>query len=461
MRSGESRLRRVAALVVAISLAAVSPPRGARADGGPLILHLGASGGGLPPALRQEVADRLGLPAEELSPPRPFVDYVFEGALLWPTDAAAAPCPTDAASADLEERIAAAEEDLAELAFGDAAAGLAVVTEAPACLAAPVTGPRLARAAFLLGYARFMAGDREGSADAFWIAAQLDPTVEWDNTYPPEVQQTFNNAVLDALRTPAAHIAYSEEFWKRRDDVRLDGAVVPESGEVRPGLHLVTLPSRNPGGVAAGVELPAGGTVHLWPVEDLIVGLLEGDALGEPALAALVAALDRHGLPDAYVVEPGTRRMFRFHAASRQLRELPTLRPQPIDGDRPAVQRRPLPQLPPPSLGGTLIVAGGAATVVGLALGIALREEALDIYNQVSRDPDMKGRYRDDFYRAKGGMTAGFVIAGLGGVSVGVGIPVTVRQHQRQRDATAALRWSVQRAPDGTTRSTLCLTGRW
>lgn len=456
------RPRAGAAALLVVGLALAVPPSGIAAEADvPLILHLGAAGGGLPPALQAEVARRLGYDEAELPAAEPFLDVALHGALLWPRDAVAEACPPGRLTFELPPLIDASERALIDLRHDDALGLLSPVVEQLACVADPVDGATLARAVFLLGYARFLGGDRAGAQQAFGMAAVFDPEIAWDNDYPPEVQQTFNNAVLEALRTRAGAVGFSEEFWRRTEVVRVDGHAVPAGGAVLAGLHRITLPTRDPGGVPVAIRFEPGQVVNLWPVEDLVSGLVAGDELGEVAKDALVTALLDRGQQQVIVVEPSSRRMYRFSIETRQLREIQPLKAPPGGDDKPVGNRVARRALPQPTPGATLIIVGTITAITGMSIGLALDKDAREMERLMQLDPDEVGRLSDDYDRTVTGMTISFVVAGFGGASIGIGIPVAI-QWAKDRGATqAALTFTADLQRGVPARTTLAFCGRW
>jgi hypothetical protein len=451
-----------AAVLLAVVLAFAIPPVGFAAEAeAPLILHLGAAGGGLTPAMRVEVAQRLGYAEAELPAAEPFLDVALQGALLWPRNAAAQACLPGTPTFPLPPVIEAAERALVDLRHGDALGLLSPVVERLACVEDPVDGATLARAVFLLGYARFLGGDRTGAEQAFGMAAVLDPDIAWDNDYPPEVQQTFNNAVLEALRARAGSVGFSEEFWRRTEEVRIDGRAVAANGVVGAGLHRLTLPSRDQAGVPVAIRFEPEQVVYLWPVEDLVSGLVAGDELGEVAKDALVAALVDRGREQAIVVEPSSRRMYRFGTETRQLREIQPLKTPPGGDSKPVGSRVARRALPQPTPGATLIIVGTITAIVGMSIGLALEKDAREMERLMELDPDEVGRLSDDYDRTVTGMTISFVAAGFGGASIGIGIPVAIEWAKDRGATQAALTVTTDVHRGALARTSLAFSARW
>jgi hypothetical protein len=293
------------------------------------------------------------------------------------------------------------------------------------------------------------------------MAAVFDPEIAWDNDYPPEVQQTFNNAVLEALRVRDGGVGFSDEFWRRAEEVRVDGRAVDDDGAVRAGLHRVTLPSRDSVGVPVSILFAPEQVVHLWPVEDLVVGLVAGDELGEVAKDALVDALVARGRDQAVVVEPATRRMYRFTTATRQMREIQPLKTAPGGDDKPVGTRVAKRTLPPPTPGATLIVAGTITTIIGMSIGVALDQSAQEMERLMQLDPDEVGRLSDDYDRTVAGMTISFIAAGFGGAAIGIGIPVAIETAKGNGASQAALVFSAEWRRGAPGRTTVVFRGRW
>jgi len=267
-------------------------------------------------SVKQQMKDRLGFGDSQLTRVVPLTDYAFDGAGVWPLDEDARACASDrhpvpaAAVADAEGALDALEFDRARDVLEPMLTDLA-------CVGADPDAAQLARAALLLGYARFQLGDREGAAVAFDQAAAFQPDLEWDTTYPPDAQQVFNNAVLANLRQPAATLE------GQLDGVTVDGAPLPDDRAFRPGLHLLTVPREDGSPVRLAVRLEAGRALRIGETGRMIDELFAGGVGFAATLAALRAEVNGDGDPETYLVDPIRGRILRFFGGSGELREIP------------------------------------------------------------------------------------------------------------------------------------------
>ncbi len=463
-----------AALIVAFVTGLLSAPVVARAQAdGPLVLFVG-SGDENADQARAAVARRLGYTDEDVSRTEPLMGYVFGDADLWPRVAEVALCPEDEGDVELIARLAEAEDALDLLEYSRAINALAPLSEALACITHPVDSIQLSRAAMLLGYANFQAGDREGANAAFAMAAVFDPDVDWDETYPPEAQQVFNSAVLDALRSRDAQVWPAFGAAEEAKDILVDGGTVPEDGALRPGLHQVAVKTRTGGQLRLAVRFVEGETVNIGPTRELFESFLAGDEGGAPAGDALVAALARTGDTEAYIVEPAFGRIFRFYAASREVREIPGAGVDSGTSSKPTgeVTDRGN-RVANPGAGGStkgsksttskklnpgpvMVIAGGVTAGVGLGIGLAKRAEVIDIIDEYTATDNARKRdeMRDEYAQAANGARAGYVIAGVGAVTAAVGIPVWIAAGKSNSSAYLILE-------GGAEGGSVTLAGRW
>ncbi len=458
-----------AGLILALAMAPAADV-GAGELQGPLVLYVGA-GAEQGEQARTAVARRLGYSESEVTRTEPLMAYVFGDADLWPRGGEAALCPESVGDVDLVGRIAEAEDALDLLEYSRATNALAPLTDALACVSHPVDPGQLSRAAMLLGYARFLAGDREGAEDAFAMAAVFDPDVNWDETYPPDAQQVFNSAVLNALRAQNALIWPAFGAAEEAKDILVDGNPVSDDGSLRPGLHQVTIKTRSDGQLNLAVRFVAGETVHLGPTRELLESFLADSDEGSSAGDALVAALAATGDAEAYIVDPAFGRIYRFTAGNREVREIPgttadggskpggeqtergTRVSRPGGGDTEPVARKKDKKGNP---GPVLVIAGGVTGAIGLAVGLSQRAEVLRVIDEyVATD---KERRREElsaqYYQAAKGARAGYVIAAVGGVTAAVGIPVWIASGKKTGSAYLILE-------GGAKGGSVTLGGRW
>ncbi|MDP7114039.1 MAG: hypothetical protein QGH45_18860 [Myxococcota bacterium] len=434
---------------------------------GPLVLYVGA-GPEQGEQARNAVARRLGYSENEVTRTEPLMEYVFGDADLWPRGGQPALCPAGVGDVELIARIAEAEDALDLLEYSRAINALGPLSEALACITHPVEAGQLSRAAMLLGYARFLAGEREGAETAFSMAAVFDPDVNWDVTYPPDAQQVFNSAVLSALRAQDALIWPAFGSAEEAKDILVDGSPVSDDGSLRPGLHQITVKTRAEGQLRLAVTFVAGETVHLGPTRELLESFLAGGDDSTAAGDALVAALARTDDDDAYIVDPAFGRIYRFTAGNREVREIPgtsadagtkpggeeTERGTRVSKPRTDAAGRSTKKKANP--GPVLVIAGGVTGAVGLAVGLSQRAEVLRVIDDyVATDKEQKREeLRDSYNRAANGARAGYVIAAIGGVTAAVGIPVWITSGDGNGRAFLILE-------GGAEGGSVTLSGRW
>ena len=466
-----TRTFRALAVILGLGLApAISTPGIATADGdaGPLILYMG-NGPEQGAQAGMAVANRLGYAEIEISRTEPLMAHVFGDADLWPRSGAIQLCPDDASDVNLIDRIAEAEDALDLLEYSRAINALSPLVDALACLALPLDPSLLSRAAMLLGYARFQAGERDGAREAFAMAAVFHPDVDWDETYPPDAQQVFNSAVLDSLRAQDAHLWPAFGAAEEAQDILVDGGSVPEEGVLRPGLHQLAIKTRSDAPLRMAAEFVPGETIRLAPARELLDAFIAGTGPPEDSAGvgdALVAALARSGDADAYIVEPAFGRIYRFYASSREVREIPGAGSEAVAGNKPTGSTGPQGRVVADprkkstkkraNPGPVLVIAGGVTGIVGLSVGLAQRAEILDVIEryQATDDETEREQLRADYQDVANRTRAGYIIAGIGAATAAVGIPVWVVSAKKSGNAYLFL----QGGPDG---GSISFAGSW
>ena len=459
MKYARWKLFELAALVVLSML----PSRLVQAGEGPLVLYVGEPSDEQATQAREQVAKRLGYTAAEVTRALPLVENVFGNADLWPQGGATHLCPEDVGDISLSELVKNAGAAIDVVEPRRATELLSPLIDNLACIAAPVTAQELSRAAFLLGYARFASGDREGAGEAFKAAAIFDPEIAWDVTYPPEPQQVFNSAVLDALRAEKANL-WPAFGAAEAMDLQLDGGDVPADGTLQPGLHQITTRTADGQPLRMAVEFPAGGTIRLVPLREQIDGFLAGKEGTSEIGGVLVAILARSGDAEAYIIEPAFGRIYRFHRETEEVREIPgagsqatevaeTTTTQPVEKVK--VKRG------KSNPGPVVVIAGAVTAVVGAIVGGAQQSQATDIWDQVSADNNLYDELNGDYEAARTGRNVGIAVAGVGGVMVAVGIPIWATSNNAGKPKAATLRFQYTTGADGQPDAALFLTGRW
>lgn len=432
----------VALATLGIALA-TNPGIAQAADEVPLVFYLGEPSDRAAEVARAAAARALGTADPSTLRVEPLLHAGFREARIWPTGGTVRLCPPDVAETSLGDRIEKAAGRLDELDFAGAETELAVLDGQLACLGPPLDSHLLARAALLLGYARFQREDRRGAGTAFAMSAVFDPEVAWDEVYSPDAQQVFNSAVLESLRTPAAHLALGPEEAAELQ-LRLDGSGFPLDRSLRPGWHQVTVPTLTGQPLQLAVRVPPGSTIEMSPVTDLMDSYVAGcpglGSVGDALQAAVTAATRR----EAYVVAVETGRVRRYSAFTQLLEPL---------GDDDCAAGLTAPLARRPVAGPVMVLAGAAVGAVGLTISLTQRSRALGIHELVTADPTLHDEMVGDYEAAGRAMTAGFVIAGVGGVALGIGIPVWIREGR--------LRGSVRLHWDGELRGGPAAAIRW
>lgn len=95
---------------------------------------------------------------------------------------------------------------------------------------------------FYAGISAFYAGQKKNSFNYFRQAAVLNPNQEWDESFPPEPQSTYLNALKDVIAKPSGRV-FGDMRGTQYVEVRLDGASLDLTKafetQVRSGQHMV------------------------------------------------------------------------------------------------------------------------------------------------------------------------------------------------------------------------------
>jgi len=408
----EERMNLLRILAVASTLLAST----AQGADGWVILHTGIQEGKAASHARGAMID-LGFTRSQANRARSLAEYAFDDAELWTREAPARICPAGKRTLSLQTMIQTAEQAIAGWEYEAADQALSPLLDDLECLGEPLDGPTLAKAALLLGYARFESGDEAGARVAFEIAAGFHPVVEWDERFPPDAGRIFEESVEAALYAEESRLQVLDAY-RVHPEIRIDGGPFPGDGAVTPGLHRITVRRGEDEEITLAVQLEPGQTASLVPVADLIGAFLDGDAASESAAEALAAALDWTGAAEAYIGAPLLDRVYRFRADSRVLHEVPG----PPEGGEVAVVTQPSPPSSPAptvhpavapikrqQVAGAIVLGVGAATT---AAGLITHGTA---YNSGLEATD---RVRYEWARDTN--VAGFAVG-----MVGIGVAVT------------------------------------
>ncbi len=424
--------RRIGLLVAALLLTVLlAPGPTARAGGSVPVWYSGDDDPGAADRARLLVQAAMGSEGPAIGEVAPLDQALFGGAHLWPLTSAVRRC-AGSTPIKLETALARAERALEEVEFAQAAEALAPIDGQLACVEGAVDAVTLGRAALLLGHVRHLTGDLEGASRAFAQAAVFDPDVVWDGNYSPAAQPVFNGAVLESLRTRDAHVRGGDGSWTL-PDVELDGGPVPRYGALRPGLHQLALRTGDGSWVRTAVEFEEGQTLRLATV-DTLGGELDDPAVAGAVLAALASAPGSPRWDEVWIVDLSGELLHRHRDGEDTL----ALVEQPKAGRLP----RPVRPIPGgagprrgPAAGPALVIGGAVTAAVGLGLGFYHRERALEIYGQVTLHNDQFERYDEEYQTVTQRMTAGYVVAAIGGAALVAGIPTWIVEARRSRRA--------------------------
>ena len=370
-----------------------------------LVLMVGTHGDGNPVSTDAELY-RLGFTAEQVADAQPLADYAFGGATLWPRAVEISPCPADRVEVDLGAATQAGKRALDEWDYETTVTELEAVTERLACLAQPVDGPSLARAAVLLGYARFETDDLKGARQAFEAAATFDLAVGWDEEFPPDAKLVFDAAIHDAAADEPARIEIEAESKLARE-VLVDGKPLPRNGEVRAGVHHLSLPAADGMQVRLALELAPGQQTQIVGLDTLIQEFVGGDASTSAAARALSNALVKVGQAEAVLVDFDGAKLQRFQAATHRLLGMPAPSGAKMVGTALVFSGPPLQQHRQRNVGIGLAGGGGVLALIGfIGHGVS--------YNQGLVETDAV-----HYQQLRNNNGAGFAL-GMTGVAVGV-----------------------------------------
>ncbi len=300
----------------------------------------------------------------------------------------------------------------------------------------------------MLGVLAHYQGSKDAAYDWFEIALAIHPDLAWDNAYPPDAQQVFNNALAETLRAADAKLLTVPDR-AAASELRVDGNVVdPLAPQVtfKPGVHLLQWRTTSGAVQSLAIAAEAGQPMVLVSARQLRNAILAGPSAGDiqPAVIDRLAVLaSSRGAADVIVV--GGNVPYRFDAASSAL-ETPRGGRAAGPADVGAEPRR--------SPAGPVLVGAGAATVgAGLAIALGSYAQGASLYDELAADAVAdydEGAARYESLRA--GNTAGVVIASAGGAVLVTGIIVAAASSATSSTADAGappLRVGFAPTPDG------------
>lgn len=430
-------------------LAAALIPLGAAAEGTLLVYGPDVEGGAAG-AIRE--AERVFgatvdaaavIELDQIEPPYPELLVPFGAAEVLR-------CPGQpTAVADIRQTTQLGMSSLDELDYPQASTHLEAAWNGTRCANAFLDREELVELPLMLGILAHYQGDKDDAYDWFARALAIDPDLAWDNAYPPDAQQVFNNALAETLRNEAASMITVPDR-KAVSELRVDGAVVdPLAPQVtfKPGVHL--LQWRNADGdvqslaVAAATDSP----MVLLSARQLRNAILAGPSGGDiqPAvidrLAVLASARDA-----ADVIVVGGNVPYRFVASSSAM-ETPR-------GGR-AVSAGSGPTRKKVSPAGPVLIGAGAATLgAGLAVGLGSYAQGVALYDELDAGQH-QGQYDTkaaEYEDLTTGNAVGVVLAGVGGAVLVTGIIVAATSSVSNASADASappLRVGIAPTPNG------------
>ncbi|MCK6526322.1 hypothetical protein L6R50_01745 [Myxococcota bacterium] len=193
----------------------------------------------------------------------------------------------------LRSSLAAVRQEVDGLLLPAARRDLGVVDAAIPCLGDVVEGRDLTTPQFLRGVLEFYDGRIDGATEAFRAALDSDPTLQWDDSYPPDVKEVFERAragaAVAALAPAKVRVALSEG-----SQGFLDGKPLREGmASVAPGAHLFQV-RRDDVVRTVRFEADAAREVGLYDGESAWARLTSGDG-GAEATSLLAALAAAHG----------------------------------------------------------------------------------------------------------------------------------------------------------------------
>jgi hypothetical protein len=414
-------------VLVALFLA---PAAQAAEGSGWVILHAGLTDARAS-AIRSDML-QLGFTRYQTGRALALEEYAFGGAELWAREGSVSLCPMGKPRHDVETVLLRGQGALDAWDYEGAARILQPVMGDLACFSEPAEAVTLAKAAMYLGYALFEGGRTAEAKAAFTRAAAFDATTRWDDRYPPDAGRVFGGVVAEAEESPAARLQVLDAF-KLHPEIRIDGGTFPGDGALAAGEHRVLVRRRDEGEQSFAVALEAGQTASLVPADTIIEALFSGGEGHDAAADALAAAMEWTGAAEAYIAVPEQEKVYRFQAATREIRVVPG----PPEGGTVAAVTPPPVQRPPTTTGprtleplstgkqqqiaGVLVLGiGGATAITGFAVHGAH-------YQWGTEEAD-----RVDYERQREANQAGFVMGVAGAAAAVTGFILLVDPRARE-----------------------------
>lgn len=416
-------------LVVAALL--LAPAADAAEGSGWVILHAGLTEARTS-SIRGEML-QLGFTRYQVSRALALEEYAFGGAEMWAREGAASLCPQGKPRHDVEDLLLRGQGSLDAWDNEGAARVLQPLVDDLACFSVPAPAASLARAAMYLGYAHFESDRMDQAREAFTAAAAFDSMATWDDQYPPDAGRVFYMAVDEAMELTEARLQVLDAF-RLHPEILIDGGTFPGDGALTPGRHRIRVNHRSEGDLVFALDLEAGQTASLVRTDTLIEALFDGSEGFAAAADALAAAMEWTGAAEAYIAVPRLEKVYRFQAATREIR----LVPGPPEGGTvasvaPPVQPvttqprtvTPLSEGQRQRIAGAVVLGvGGATAVTGFIVHGAQYQWGLDETN------------RQDYEQQRRANEAGFVIGVAGAAAAATGLILLLDPRTREAPIT-------------------------
>ena len=140
----------------------------------------------------------------------------------------------------MTEAMERAEKDVTFMEYERGLAGLTKAEAALACLGEALEPSAVARMHFLRGVLSYAKGDKPSAWNEYFRAFGYEPTLEWDENFPPGSKSIFNLARGEA--ETSERVALSLVPAVSDGSLLVDGKAIPGEGrtvDVLPGSHLV------------------------------------------------------------------------------------------------------------------------------------------------------------------------------------------------------------------------------
>ncbi len=445
------------ALTAAVILLAGSPARADEPEGALVVVATGEAASeqvldhlraGLGDAFDAEVVEAASLPEGPLGPWRISVP----GALI----------PCDGAALDPEEIASALAEAEAALQAVDHERALSLLDDLDGRLCActaPVDQASFARIPYLRGVAAFVAGDIAAARRSFLVAGERQPDITWDNTFAPDPQQLFLEALVMAVRSTRTTVVLPE--GERPERLVVDGveiAPTETSLELTGRFHLLQVADAGGTTRSRVLDTSGAGELALYGPASLGASLARGpgSAEGALALATLWSLVSTPRHRDVVVLADPEARLAWARGADEGAWRTVVLLVSPQLRRARRLQRA----------GGVLLVAGLATAAAGAGVAGGAAAAGGDVLDEMTLpDGDISGGMWDlrheDYERQLQANRAGWIVTGVGVAVAAAGLPLLLaggRARRAAEDADGAASLVLGPGPGDVG---VALAGRW